>query len=290
MTTGVDDPDQELDEKAREEAEEGAESLWRSDTLEHLARLGIIARTVLYVLLTYLTVQVALQGNSARGGQQANAHGALSEVSKTPFGKALVVAAAVGFAAFAVARFLSAYADRDTGFWRRLSSAGSGLFYVGMAVATASYALGHTSTGSEQSHQHATARFLSLPAGREIVAAIGVVVVAVSLWQMRVAVSKDYDDGWCVDEMPSWLRRSMPAVAITGLVGRAAVFVPVGALLVAAAVTFDPKEAKGLDALLLTLAGSRLGLAVLALIGLGFAMFCVYSAVESRYRDIQSGA
>lgn len=265
-----------------------ADRVRSSFALDRLARLGLLARTVLYLLLTYLTVRVAM--GSGTGGKQANANGALAEVSRTPIGEALVVAAAVGFAAFAVARFVSAAADRDTGGWRRLSSAGSGLLYVLLAVATASWALGNHSTGSEQAHEEATARFMGLPGGRVIVAGVGVIVVAVCAWQIRVAVTRDYDDGWCVDEMPSWLRTTMPAVAIGGLAARAAVFVPVGILLVGAAVTFDPNDAKGLDALLLTLRGSALGLAALTVVAAGFALFSVYSLVETRYRDIESGA
>lgn len=265
-----------------------ADRVRRSFALDRLARLGLLARTVLYLLMTYLTVRVAMGSGTA--GKQANANGALAEVSRTPIGEALVVAAAVGFAAFAVARFVSAAADRGTGGWRRLSSAGSGLLYVMLAAATASWALGNHSTGSEQAHEEATARFMGLPGGRLIVAGVGVIVVAVCAWQVRVAVTRDYDDGWCVKEMPSWLRTAMPAVAIGGLAARAAVFVPVGVLLVSAAVTFDPNNAKGLDALLLTLRGSALGLAALAVVAAGFALFSLYSLVETRYRDIESGA
>lgn len=265
-----------------------ADRIRSSFALDRLARLGLIARTVLYLLLSYLTVRVAT--GSGTGGKQANANGALSEVARTPIGEALVVAAAVGFAAFAVARFVSAAADRDTGGWRRLSSAGSGLLYVMLALATASWALGNHSTGSEQAHEESTARFMSLPGGQVIVAGIGVIVVAVCAWQVRVAVTRDYDDGWCVAEMPSWLRTAMPAVAISGMAARAAVFMPVGILLVAAAVTFDPNDAKGLDALLLSLRGSALGLAALAIVAAGFGLFSVYSLVETRFRDIESGA
>ncbi len=276
-----------VDEVARTSAKAGARSLWRSDILTGLARAGLVARTAFYLLLTYLTVVVATQG--PRSHRQANAHGALATVSTGPFGRALLVGAAVGFLAFAVARWVSAYADKDTGLARRLTSAGQGLFYLGMAGATASYALGRHATGSEQQHVQTTARFMGLPGGRFVVAGIGVVVVAVSLWQMRVAAGEDYNDGWCVDEMPRWLRRVMPYVALAGIGARAAVFVPVGGLLVVAAVTFDPREAKGLDALLQSLSGRSWGMFVLALVAAGFATFAGYSAVESRYRDMQSG-
>ena len=109
-----------------------ADRIRSSFALDRLARLGLIARTVLYLLLSYLTVRVAT--GSGTGGKQANANGALSEVARTPIGEALVVAAAVGFAAFAVARFVSAAAGLPASFSWALppsffSASGGGLAF-----------------------------------------------------------------------------------------------------------------------------------------------------------------
>lgn len=275
-------------EDAQRTARRTVRRLWDSDVLHTTARAGLLARSVFYVLLVYLTCLVAAQGG--RGGRQANAHGALATVGSTAVGKALLAAAAVGFAGFAIARFLSAYADRSTGLPRRLTSVGQGLFYVALAAGTASYTLGNSGTGSEQQHEESTARFMALPGGRLVVAGAGLVVIGVCLWQIKTAVGHDYDDGWDVRAMPGRLRRAMPVVAVLGIGARAVVFLPVGGLLVAAAATYDPHDAKGLDGVLLTLARHPWGVALLALVALGFTVFAGYSFVEARYRDMTSGA
>lgn len=86
------------------------------------------------------------------------------------------------------------------------------------------------------------------------------------------------------------MRRSTWRLAVlTGQVGYAVkgvAYAVVGVLLVAAAVTFDPKRSTGLDGALRTLAGEPLGTTVLILVALGFAVFGVYCFFQSRYRKV----
>lgn len=269
------------------------QALRRSTLLAGLARAGIIARTIFYALLVYLTARVALLPSvpgRPSGSRQDNAHGALATVSATPGGVALVLIAALGFAAFALTRFAAAAGDHSVGVPRRLTTVGSGLFYVGMAAVTASYALGKHSTGTEQQQQATVARLLGLPAGRVIVFGIGLIVIGVCLWQIRIAAGDDYDDGWDERRLPRWLRRAVPAVAVGGLVARALVFVPIGAFFCLAAVRYSAHADKGLDAVLASLAGNPYGELALWLVAAGFALFAVYSAIEAWARDMSSGA
>lgn len=265
----------------------GVQELRDSTLLSWMARSGLVARTVFYLLLAYLTARVAMYGHTR---SQDNAHGALTAVAGNVFGQTAILAAAAGFLAFAVARFVAAYADDDVGVFRRFTSAGQGLFYVGMAWVAASFALGHHSTGSEQQHESTVGKFLALPAGQEIVLAIGFVIVGVSLWQVRVALTGDYNDGWCVERAPTWLQKAIPVIALFGIIARALVFVPVGVLVVVAAVTVDPHRAKGLSSILTSASGTVAGTLGLGLVAFGFTVFAVYSLIESRYRDIESGA
>jgi hypothetical protein len=55
---------------------------------------------------------------------------------------------------------------------------------------------------------------------------------------------------------------------------------------VAAAVTFDPAKARGLDAALRTLAGQPYGPYLLGLAGAGLICFGVYCFADARYRRL----
>lgn len=252
-----------------------------------VARGGLVARALFYVLLAGLVAAIAVtRGHS---GHQANAHGALALIARNPLGLAAIVATAAGFLAFGVVRVIGAWRDRQVPTWRRLTTALQGLFYVVLAWVPLSFVLGRRQTGSEQQQHAETAMVLSWPFGREIVVAVGVIVVVVCVWQIRTAVTRGFDDGLELGGQPRWLRRLATGVGVVGIAARALVFVPVGLFLVVAAIQENPRHADGLDAELARLAQQAWGPAVLALVAAGLIVFAAYSAIEARFRDVEAG-
>jgi hypothetical protein len=71
-----------------------------------------------------------------------------------------------------------------------------------------------------------------------------------------------------------------------GYIARGIVFSLVGILVVAAAVTFDPDKARGMDAALRQVAARPYGPWLLSLMALGLMCFGAYSLAESRYRRL----
>jgi hypothetical protein len=69
--------------------------------LRLVARLGLVARGLFYLLLAALALQLALDSGKTPGSAEANANGALTQVAGAPLGFALLAGAAVGFLAFA---------------------------------------------------------------------------------------------------------------------------------------------------------------------------------------------
>ena len=116
-----------------------------SEFVRRLARLGLVARALFYLLLAYLAAAVA--GGWATDDRQANANGALTTVAQTSLGRVLLIAAAVGFFGFALARLSGALGDHRIGRFRRLTTAAQAAFYLAMAVTTMLFVLGRTSTG-----------------------------------------------------------------------------------------------------------------------------------------------
>lgn len=220
-----------------------------STTLKGVARLGLVGRGVFYLVLTALAVSLLVEPH--RSGPQANANGALSEVTKQPVGVLLTAVAAIGFVAFGALRLAGAATDDRQGRLRRLSTAGQGLVYLGLAATTTLFLLGQRATGSEQQQRRTTGSVLSLPGGRLLVAAAGVTVIAACCWQLTVAVKGHFADTLHTEQMGARLRGLFGLTARTGIPARALAFAPVGVFLTIAAVRSDPRRANGLDALLL---------------------------------------
>lgn len=182
-----------------------------SATLTGASRVGLAGRGVFYLILTYLVVRIGAK--SATG--QADANGVFRTVTAQPLGAAAIVVAVLGVLAFGAARIAAALGDRRVSFGRRVSAAGQGCTYLVLAAFTTYYLVtaaptGTTQVGSEQTHQSGAGTVLAEPAGRLLLAALGVVVVGVCLWQIWNALAQNYVAGIADEQMPralGWLLR-----------------------------------------------------------------------------------
>lgn len=254
--------------------------------LSALGRLGLAGRTGFYVVLTGITVQIALLGG--RSTKQADAHGALALVSRPLIGKMAIAAVGLGFLLFGVGRLAGAVKDDSVSMSRRVLTALQGLFYVVLTYVPVSYLAGNRMTGSQQQQQKTTARLLGLPGGQELVFAVGVILILVCVQQIRGAVRQDFRDGLEMDHAPRFVRSLAGASGVVGISSRALVFMPVGVFLMISAVQFNPGKSYGTDAELLRLSGYEWGVAVLSAVAAGLAVFVVFSAIETRYRKVVS--
>jgi hypothetical protein len=255
-------------------------------SLSALARAGLAGRTGFYLILTALTVRIAVLGG--RSGQQANAHGAMGIVSRPLIGKVAIGAVALGFALFGAGRILGALKDDSVSVGRRLLTAVQGLFYFVLAYVPSAFLAGNSATGSQQQQNKTTAEVLGLPGGRVWLALAGVVFIGVCLQQIRGALGRDFADGLELDGSPRAIRNVARASGVVGITSRALVFLPVGVFLIVAAWEVNPRRSYGTDSELLALSGSWWGVLVLVAVALGLGVFVVFSAIETRYRSVIS--
>lgn len=270
---------------ARRRGRAAARAVGRRRGARLAARAGLASRTGFYLLLAGLVARVAYDRGS--GGTQANANGAMSVIAETVLGKVALGAAALGFMAFGLVRIAGAVRDRRAGVRQRVFTSLQGLFYVALTWAPMSFLFGSKQTGSEQAQQQETASVLGWPGGRVLVIAVGLIVLVVCAWQVRSAVTQDYEDGLELRRAPRWMSRMVDLAGSVGIVSRAVVFLPIGIFLIVAAVQSDPQHSRGLDAELALLARqSWWGPAVLWLVTAGLVVFAVYSGLEARYRRV----
>jgi hypothetical protein len=254
--------------------------------LSLLGRVGLAGRTAFYAILCALTIRVALLGGVPK--HQLNANGALGLVSRPLLGKVAIAAVALGFVIFGIARLVGAVQDRSVSKGRRWMTAAQGAFYLILASVPALFLAGKKQTGSQQQQQKTTARLLSLPAGRWIVIALGVAMIVVSGVQMRAALRREFRDGLELAGAPRLVRRVAGGAGAIGITARSLVFIPIGIFLIVAAVQNEPNHSYGTDAELLRLSGHPWGVAILAFVAAGLAVFVVFSCIETRYRKVVS--
>ncbi|MCL6668765.1 DUF1206 domain-containing protein [Streptomyces panaciradicis] len=266
----------------------GAKSAARSterETLTAAGRAGFVARGIVYVLIGLLSIRIAV----GSGGGQADRQGALHEIATQPFGKAMLWALVVGFAAMALWRGARAVLTRGT---RRKAGSraldgGRAVFYAFVCWTTAVYAAGggQGSSGNAQS-QDWTASALKLSYGQVLVGAAGCLLIGIgAVLAVRAAMRsflKQLDTG----SMSHRTKQVVTALGVVGGVARGGVFAAAGIFVLVAAVRFDPDEAKGMDATLRSFAQTSVGPWLLVAVAIGLILFGAFSFASARWRRL----
>jgi succinate dehydrogenase/fumarate reductase cytochrome b subunit len=178
--------------------------------VDGLARYGLAAKGASYVLVGVLAGALAL----GAGGKATSREGALATIADESWGKVLLVALAVGFAAHALWRLLQALFDRDRegsdagGVAKRLGYLGIAVVYGFLTFLSVQLLVGSAETESQTSQaRKATAHVLDWPAGRWLVAAVGLGLIGAGLVNGYRAFTRDFEEKWRTDEMSSTVRR-----------------------------------------------------------------------------------
>lgn len=256
--------------------------LRRSAPMGVLARFGLTSYALVYLMLGVLTFDVAF----SNGHHETDQRGAMQAIAVQAGGGALILILALGLSAYALWRFAEAAVgaareDGKTG--PRLQSLFSAVTYTALAV-TAFVVFGGRHQSQAAQSSSLSARLMAHAGGRLLVAAVGVVVLVVGIVLIVQGVQRRFEKYLRVNKMSETTRRIVVPLGVFGSIARGALFTLVGALIIRAAVRFNPNDASGIDAAIRTLAGQRFGQILLALTALGLVAFGLYSLVEARWR------
>ena len=261
------------------------DDLARTRQFEWLARAGIAARGVIYAIIGVLAVKLAL----GSGGETTNQQGALQEVAKQPFGKALLILMAIGLAGYAIWRLVRAAighgpeASDDTK--ERISGLISGLGYLSLCITAVSLLIGSGSGGSGGPDK-ATGGVLGWPGGQILVGIAGLIIIGAGLQEGYNGITKKFLEKSKTERMSERVERSFTALGVFGHLARMVVFALIGYFLVRAAIDYDPDKAVGLDGALATLRDASYGPFLLGVVAGGLIGFAAYSIADARYRKV----
>jgi hypothetical protein len=249
-----------------------------------LARAGLTARGVIYILIGWVAVLVAL-GKSSREADQS---GALQLLAGKSYGLVSLWLLAIGFAAYALWRLSEAafgVTGEKPGAGPRLKSLARAVVYAGFAYLTFTVIAGkaHSQSGRQQD---VTATAMQHPAGRVLVGIVGLVIVACGVVLVVEGARKKFMKYLQTARMSAKVRRGVKMLGMTGTIARGVVFALVGVLVIDAAVTHKAAESGGIDKALLTLRNQPFGEFLMLLAALGLLVFGIYGLCEARWRKV----
>jgi hypothetical protein len=255
--------------------------------LTWLAKAGLTARGVMYVLIGIIAVQVAVNGTR----EQADRTGAVHLVAHTGLGSVILWLLVIGFAGMTLWRLSeAAWGGPDADgrkASKRLANLARAVFYALVTYGILKYALGIGQPGSsDKQSQDLTATAMKYQGGQVIVALAGVVVVAAGLYVMYRAYKLKFLKHLRMGSASPRTRKVVTRLGQVGGIARGLVFGTIGVFLVIAAKDASPRQAKGIDSALRALAHTPLGPWLLVIVAIGLMMFGVYSWCEARWRTV----
>ena len=249
-----------------------------------LARAGLTARGVIYILIGWVAILVAL-GQSSR---EVDQEGALQLLAGKPYGLFSLWLLGIGFASYALWRLSEAafgVTGEGSGAGPRLKSLGRALVYAGFAYLTFQVISGAQHSESRR-QQDVTAKVMHHAGGRWLVGVVGLIVVVAGLVLVAEGLRRKFMKYLQTAQLSPRTRRIVEWLGVIGTAARGIVFALAGVLVVEAAVTYKPAKAGGIDKALLTLRNQPFGEFLLILAALGLIVFGIYGLCEARWRKV----
>jgi Domain of Unknown Function (DUF1206) len=255
-----------------------------SPAAHFLARAGLTARGVIYILIGWVALLVAL-GQSAR---EADQQGALQLLAGESYGLVSLWLLGIGFAAYALWRLSEAafgVTGEPPGAGPRFKSLARAVIYAGLAYLTFTVISG-TERSQSRRQQDMTATAMQHAAGRWLVGLAGLVIVICGLVLVAEGAGRKFMKYLRTAQMSARMRRVVELFGMTGTIARGLVFALAGVLVIDAAITHKASESGGIDKALLTLRDQPFGEFLMMLAALGLVVFGVYGLCEARWRKV----
>ena len=258
--------------------------------LELLARTGFLVKGVLYLIIGLLALRVA----TGLGGRVTGTRGALMTVLGQPFGRTLLLIAAIGLLGYGVWRILQGLLDPDRlgHEWRavalRVSYVGRGALHAALGLQVIRLYRG-LSESSGTSEREMAAEAFRWPFGDWLVVLAGLTLIGFAVQQVYAAITSRLERNLDLAN----LRRDAGEWAVSlsrfGMAARGVVFALLGWFVVDAGWSRDPSEVATTASSMRLLAAQPGGLGrwLLGISAAGFIAYGFYQLVLARYLQIR---
>jgi hypothetical protein len=262
--------------------------------IEWLARLGYLAKALLYMTVGALATCAALRlfGTAPpMEGKTVGSRGAMGKLLDAPAGHLLLYVMAAGLFGYGLWRLIDAIMDPEhhgtklKGIVKRVRNAGIAIIHFGLGYSAVRIAMGHYSAAQDgKQSQHWTARALATTGGKYALYAIGLGLAGYGLYQLYCAAKAKLDKHLSLGRMADGSRRLVVGISRFGIAARGVVFIATGGLVAKAVRDHNPSDAAGPVRSLREL--FNFGTIPFAIIAVGLIAYGIYQLINAKYRRI----
>ena len=253
-----------------------------SDWLDYAIRAGLVAYGIVHLMIAWLAAQLALGEQEGK----ASSTGALQELAEGSFGTILIWLIAVGMILLVLWRLLEAalgHEDEDgkDQIRKRLGSLAKAVIYGAIAVSAVKVATGSSSQGGGS--DSTTAKLMDLPAGRWIVAGVGLAIIAYGANLVRRAWTEKFREHLSAEGKSGDVGKAYIWFGKAGYMAKGISIAIVGGLFCYAAYTHEPNKSGGLDVALHKVLEQPFGQFLLLAIAAGIACYGLFCFARARH-------
>jgi hypothetical protein len=253
--------------------------------LELLERLGYLVRGTLYAVMGLLALKIVL---SVAGGQATDLTGSLVVLVSNPFGKLVLIVAAIGLTAYSLWGFTRAIYDPlhrgsdASGYMARLGFVTSALSYAAIVFFAIQLLAGSGATTNDAT-KNTISSVLTHPAGGALTILIGLVVIGVAVGQFLEAYRATFARDLKGAEMSPGTRDIVVKLGRFGMFARGVIFLIIGWFVVQAGIHHDPAQTQGFSGAFVFLLAQPFGRILLGIVALGFVALGLHSFACARW-------
>jgi X-X-X-Leu-X-X-Gly heptad repeat protein len=250
--------------------------------VDPLMRFGYTARGVVYVLVGAFALIAAKDHTPAPDSKTA-----LGELLDQPFGEVLLGVIALGLAAYAGWRFVCAILDLENkggelkGWSARIAQIISAVLHLSLGMSAAALIWRTGGSGGDRTESW-TAKILSEPFGRWMIAIVGAIAIGMGIQHFIKAHKEKYRENLRYTPLAA---RLAPVIKF-GIVAHGVVVLIMGIFFMWAAWSTDASRAGGLGDALNALRNIGIGQIGLATVAAGLLAFSAYCFIEAIYRVV----
>lgn len=263
------------------------EKLAFSRVSENLARMGYGARGLIYGVIGFLAIEVALGVSGNLQDQQ----GALASIGQQPIGKILLGIVLIGLIGYSLWGLIRALFDplhkgrSLKGIFTRVGYFISAVAYAILILPTYSYIFGGANAAQNGAQgvqlRSIVSTIFLMPLGRLIVGIIGLAFLGTGVYQTYKGVRYKFDKETKMYSLTPKQIKVVKTLGRFGTLARAVVFALAGIFLLFAAYSANSSKAKGVDGVLLVLLQQPYGHFLLGIVAAGLIVFGAYSLVSA---------
>jgi hypothetical protein len=234
----------------------------------------------------------AMVATGQRGGELADASGALARVAALDFGKILLIIFITGAVGHGFWNILRGAADIDSagknwkGIIIRSIAVGVGIFYLWLAFSAFNILVNNAQPESGEVQRTIAQIFLAVPLGFILLFLIGLITIGAGIHECYSGITRKYQNNFRLFTLGKGQLRLINFLGIFSFTARAIIFCLVGYFFISAAINYNAEEAIGIDGALAILARTYYGKTLLFVTAAGLVCHGVLSLYEARFRRI----